>query len=94
MVGKDEATFHGACMDTGATKTVIGPSQAAAYARFTNNERALLPSELKAFRFGGATRRSIGLLEARIPIAADLCVCLAVEVVDLDEPLFSWAGLI
>ena len=62
-----ENTFHGALLDTGAQKCVIGEKQARAYTHLQRQSFELLPSK-EGFRFGKGSTKSMGILEMRIPI--------------------------
>lgn len=82
------AEFHGACLDTGAQKTVIGKQQADVYAVAHGVGRTSLgPPRPNVFRFGGGRHRSVSTLDVRVPIAQDFFLMLTVDVIDLNVPL-------
>lgn len=76
----------GACLDTGATRTVIGRGQALAYARMTGNPLTLRRTKTTNFLFGGVLTPSLGLITIRVPISGDHYALLRVDVVALDIP--------
>ncbi len=82
----DTNVFLGACLDTGAERTVIGRQQAAAYARFAGNELHLTEPKNAAFRFGGSDYPSRGVLRICVPLADDLFLPMDVDVVDVNIP--------
>ncbi len=59
--------FHGACVDNGAQKSVIGERQAKAYCKIPEFKFKLEPSST-FFRFGDGSYPSLGSMEIRIPI--------------------------
>lgn len=81
-----DQVFLGACMDTGATKTVIGLPQAKAYARLLGVNYAPEPTARKRFLFGGVAHPSLGTIRVNVPIAAEFYASLDVDIVDLDVP--------
>lgn len=83
----DTTRFEGACLDTGATRTVIGEGQACAYARLTGGTGAIDPARPTRFLFGGVVTPSLGTVNVRVPIATELYAPLRVHVVALDIPL-------
>lgn len=60
--------FTGACIDTGAARSVIGKSQAKAYCRAFKRPYSLRPSAV-LFQFGIGKQRSLGIIDIRIPVA-------------------------
>lgn len=76
----------GACLDTGATRTVIGRRQALAYARMTGKPLVLKPAKASNFLFGGVLSPSLGTLAIRVPISTDYYALLRVDVINLDIP--------
>lgn len=82
----DTNVFLGACLDTGAERTVIGRRQAAAYAHFAGKELHLAEPKNAAFRFGGSDYPSLGVLSIRVPLAGDLFLPMDVDVVDVSVP--------
>lgn len=80
--------FQGACVDTGAERTVIGKPQAEAYYRWLGKEVELEPAAApQVYRFGGGLHPSVGKAHRRIPFAADFVLSLRVDVIDLNVPL-------
>jgi hypothetical protein len=77
--------FHGACIDTGTQKTVIGIHQAIAYCHMIgipfNPRRSPL-----SFRFGSDFQRSLGTIPIRIPTANGAFLSVQVDVVNIDIP--------
>ena len=85
-VYKNSSVFHGACVDTGAQKTVIGKPQAVAYSRMVGVK--FKPSRSRhSFRFGSDVQSSLGSMPIRIPTGNGGFLPLNVEVVDIDVPL-------
>lgn len=82
----DASVFHGACLDTGTERTVIGCQQAAAYARFTGSELHMAEPQKAAFRISGLDYPSLGLLCIRLPLGDDLFLPMDVDVVDVNVP--------
>lgn len=77
--------FNGACIDTGAQKTVIGKKQARAYCQSQGMTMRLQKSQT-AFKFGNGKHDSLGMIPIRIPtINGD--ISLEVDVVQPDVPL-------
>lgn len=79
--------FLGACLDTGAARSVVGRSQAMAYARMARIPPALATARAVKFLLGGVITPSVGTLDIRVPIAPTLYATLRVDVVDVDIPL-------
>lgn len=80
--------FQGACVDTGAQRTVIGKQQAYAYLKWAGLQRRLEQDKTpEVYRFGGSRHASIGTLTIRIPLADDYFLELTVDVVDVNVPL-------
>ena len=79
--------FHGACLDTGAQRTVIGKSQAKAYMASIGRDAKLATSKDPGrYRLGGGSYVTIGVVHIRVPIAEDYFLPLAVNVIDLNVP--------
>ena len=76
----------GACLDIGATRTVIGISQAKAYYK-----TARIPFKVKRgntiFKFGNSFHKSYGIVEIRIPIPSNFYLPILSDVVNADIPL-------
>lgn len=80
--------FQGACVDTGAERTVIGKPQAEAYCRWLGKEVKLAPTRApQVYRFGGGLHPSVGKVHVRIPFDTDFVMALDVDVIDLNVPL-------
>lgn len=73
-------------MDIGATRSVIGRKQAAAYARLTRSDAPLAAAKPANFMFGGVIAPSVGTIDVRVPIAPDYYAPMTVDVVELDVP--------
>jgi hypothetical protein len=78
--------FHGACIDTGAPRSVIGLPQAEAYARLLNIQIKLGKPSPVRFRFGEHLYHSLGCLKIRVPMR-DSYISHPVDAVDVDVPL-------
>ncbi|CDF36991.1 unnamed protein product [Chondrus crispus] len=78
--------FCGACLDTGAEKSVIGYAQAKAYCKTFGTPMHLQPSPF-FYKFGDGIRSSLGTMEIRLPFAPGYFVPLSVDVVSADIPL-------
>eukprot|EP00170_Pyropia_yezoensis_P006719 contig_27407_g6741 len=76
----------GACLDTGATRTVIGRRQAEACARLTGRPLSLRREKPTSFLFGGVRTLSQGKVSIRVPISTEFYALLHVDVVDIDVP--------
>jgi len=83
----EREAFLGACLDTGATRTVIGRSQADAYARMAGTSVRPPSTPLTKYLFGRVLTPSTGTIDMRVPLAADLYAAMRVNVVDLNVPL-------
>jgi Aspartyl protease len=77
--------WQGACLDTGAQRTVIGLPQARAYCRYMGCRLTLAKSRT-VFRFGVGVSKSRGILHMRIPTPNESFMLLAVDDVDADIP--------
>jgi len=83
----DVDVFHGACLDTGAQRTVIGNSQAKAYLASIGRDAKLATSkDLGRYRLGGGSYVTIGIVHIRVPIAEDFFLPLTVNSMDLNLP--------
>ena len=80
-----EWKFEGACLDGGASRTVIGKGQAQAYCHMTKQKYSLRPS-LMTFIFGDGSCASLGELRIRIPLPNGSFLPLSIDVVDADIP--------
>jgi len=83
----DVDVFHGACLDTGAQRTVIGNSQAKAYlASICRDAKLATSKDLGRYRLGGGSYVTIGIVHIRVPIAEDFFLPLTVNSMDLNLP--------
>lgn len=82
----DKATFEGACLDSGAYKSVIVHAQACAYQRPTG--RNIRPAtDPLLFKFGDGEIPSVGILDAIIPFPNGCHIAVRVHVVIADIPM-------
>lgn len=80
--------FHGACLDTGAERTVIVKAQAEAYIASIDKRVALrAPKVSRRYRIGGYDFVTVGEVHIRVPVAKDFFIPLEVKVIDLNVPL-------
>ena len=85
---KENKIFEGACVDTGAPRTVVGIKQAKEYCKYTRKAyRPSRPTHGIAFRFGDQRIRPIGNIEVRFPLSSWSYVDVMVEVVPINIPL-------
>lgn len=85
---KAPVKFEGACIDTGAQRSVIGSAQGHAYCRFMNIPYAIEPPKrLRTFRFADKCYRGLGYLEIRLPVNDAHFIQLSIDVVDINVPL-------
>eukprot|EP00171_Calliarthron_tuberculosum_P002180 IDg2180t1 len=61
--------FNGACLDTGAQRSVVGKAQAEAYYRFMGIPLTIAKCTPKLYKFGSERKASIGKAKFRIPYA-------------------------
>lgn len=78
--------FEGACLDGGATRSVIGKRQALAYCRTFCQEFRLRPSDV-TFIFGNGSSDSLGKIDIRLPTPQGTFIPLSIDVVSADIPL-------
>lgn len=81
-----DGEFAGACLDTGAQRSVCGLAQAESYARNHPGSLTLKPRSLR-FRFGHHVIQSMGKVNIRIPQGNNSHLSLSIHVVNLDIPL-------
>jgi hypothetical protein len=81
-----DVTFLGACIDTGAPRSVIGRIQAESYAKYLKIRLQLETACPVRFRFGIQSFHSLGSFVVRVPMDK-LFISHRVEVVDVDVPL-------
>jgi hypothetical protein len=80
------ATFEGACIDTGALRSVVGLLKAVAYARYLNIQLALGKAFPVRFRFGKQLFSSLGSFMVRVPMHS-LFISHRLEAVDVNVPM-------
>lgn len=83
-VGKE---FAGACIDSGAQRTVIGTPQAAVNCAFAGIDLRKPPTQPLQFNFGNSIHGGLGLLDMRLLIESGHYVQIRAHVVDVDVPL-------
>lgn len=82
--------FWGACIDSGAQRTVIGRKQARAYIRQVGDKKSMIrhhSNKAARFRFGDTNHQCDGVLLIHMPVADDLVVQFEAYVVPIDVPL-------
>ena len=79
-------SFEGACIDSGAQRSVIGFDQAVAYAQLVQRKWKHVEAP-RRYRFGDGVRPSCGTIEVRIPLDRDSYLRLNVDIVHADIPL-------
>lgn len=78
--------FQGACVNTGATESVLGRFQAEAYSNFTGNDFLLQKNRKHRYRyftFGKQRIASCGKIWTRIPIGKEFSLSIKIDVVDI-----------
>jgi len=79
--------IEGACLGTGAQRTVIGEARARAFSRFSANSRQLKLSKVTdIYRFGRGRDKAIGTMDIDVPLGSTFIMRLTVDVVDLNVP--------
>jgi len=78
--------FRGACMDTGATRTVIGRQQADAYSRLVGINLRAPPKHPTSYLFGGVLTPCTGTVDIRVPVSPSQYAAMRVAIVDLSVP--------
>lgn len=87
-VSREGPEFLGACIDTGAQKSLIGNKQAVAYSNHIGQELKLSKHLGKTmFKFGDHRHKGLGTIEVRIPTDDKYYLSTTVEVVDVDVTL-------
>eukprot|EP00171_Calliarthron_tuberculosum_P000524 IDg524t1 len=81
------ADFHGACIDTGAQKSVVGRMQAESYYRWLGLPLLMMKSTNMVYKFGTYREPSIGTAKFKIPYADDREIVVELDVVNLNVPL-------
>lgn len=77
--------FVGACIDSGADKSVMGYEQARDYCTSKDANLDLVASPLR-FKFRNSTHRSEGTMEVRIQITGEAYIAVNTDVVRADLP--------
>eukprot|EP00171_Calliarthron_tuberculosum_P022166 IDg22166t1 len=80
-------TFHGACIDTGAQKSVVGREQAEAYYRWLSLPLLISKGANIVYKFGTHREPSIGKAKFKLPYANDREIIIELDVVNLNVPL-------
>lgn len=82
-------TFHGACVDSGAQRTVIGKLQAKAYLAEYGTEGNIrkVSNNAPIFSFGNHRYKAHGHINVRIPIEENGFINIPTAVVDINIPL-------
>lgn len=84
----DGAQFLGACIDSGAQKTVIGQEQAKAYAEMAGTKKVEYHSCTGTkYKFGDKTYDGLGTVVIRIPITETYFISIRAQVVEVNVPL-------
>lgn len=79
--------FHGACLDTGAQRSVIGMKQAQHYCKRHSLTFNYVTESTTQFRFGDGSFASKGKIRVRIPTPDCSYIQIDVDTVDADVPL-------
>lgn len=79
--------FFGACIDSGAQRTVIGASQAEAYSRLAGMQLSRSAPFPLRFKFGDRTHLGQGIIQIRLPIQQHHFTTVVANIVNLDIPL-------
>jgi len=79
--------FEGACLDTGASRSVVGREQAESYARLSGERLVLAPPAMTTFLFGGEEHASMGTLPMHVPLSQAYYLPLSIDVIPLNVPL-------
>lgn len=82
--------FWGACIDSGAQRTVVGQKHADAYLSQTTDDKAISQfseTNPKLFRFGDNSHKCNGVLHVRMPVADDIVVKFDDFIVPIDIPV-------
>lgn len=82
----DRGEFLGACLGTGATRSVVRRSQAVVYARLARIPSTPATTRPTKFLLGRVVTPSAGTLDIRVLIAPTMYATLRVDVVDVDIP--------
>lgn len=79
-------SFIGGCLDTGASKCVIGRNQARLYCQASRVPYKPSPSSTR-FRFGNGVQKSLGTIPVRVPTPIGSVLFRNIDVVAADVPL-------
>jgi Aspartyl protease len=83
---RNKYCWNGACIDTGAQRTVIGLAQARAYSKFFGIP-FVLSNKKRVFVFGVDKRNSLGILHMRLQTPNGIFIMLEVDVVPTNVPM-------
>lgn len=87
--------FEGACIDSGAQKTVIGLLQVRAYCTLLNADLDdVLKGQKLLFTFGNKKHKGLGHITIRMPVSNGFFLSFTADVVDLDVPLLLGLDLL
>lgn len=79
--------FQGACMDIGATKSVVGKAQAKAYYHFIGILLVISSNTNRMLKFGTDRQKSIGKAKFRVLLEEKGHILIEVDIVKIDVPL-------
>lgn len=85
--------FEGACVDSGAQRTLIGKRQADLYASFAGTTIRPTKSK-KLFRLGSCLHPACGIISIRLPITKHHFAEIIVEVIEIDIPFLLGLDLL
>ena len=75
--------IEGACLDTGASRSVVGREQAKAYARLPGRRLVLAPPAMTTFLFRSEEHASLGTLPMHVPLSQAYYLLLSVVLMTL-----------
>lgn len=81
----EQDNFHGYCIDSGASRTLVGKQQFDAYCKDLQVEVDIQPSP-HTFRFGSGVHQSIGSFMARLPLPNSSFLTFKTYIVPIDVP--------
>lgn len=85
---RSSACFNGACVDSGAQRTVIGRNQAIKYMEESEVGVNMLKGvHNRRYKFGDKVHHGLGTLKLEIPVKEDFVVRISADVVNVDVPL-------
>lgn len=86
-ISEDRNQFEGACLDTGASRSVVGRAQAESYCKYMGIPLMIEEQQKKVFKFGSQKAKSLGKAKFYIPYANDKRMDIDIDVVDVNVPL-------